>query len=109
MNVEHFDATIQEQLDYCCKLLCNKGHEYNEGDVDRLATFKRAAAMMECTDEQALAGMMIKHTASIYQMIAHPENNYSIEKWTEKITDHINYLLLLKAVICEKMEEYHNV
>jgi hypothetical protein len=52
------------------------------------------------TPEQALAGMMAKHTVSIYDMccdgLSHP-----IEMWDEKITDHINYLILLKTLVEE--------
>ena len=109
MKIEDFDAIVQEELNYCSSLLIKKGDEYNKGDVDRLATFKRAATLMECTPAEALAGMMSKHTMSIYQMITHPENHYSIEKWTEKITDNINYLLLLKALIYENQEDELNV
>lgn len=105
MTIDNFESIVSEQLNYCAALICTKGEEYNKGDEDRLATFKRAAKVMNCTPEQALAGMMIKHTLSIHQMIAHPENEYSIEKWTEKITDEINYLLLLKALIYENHEE----
>lgn len=108
MTNELFDAIVTEQLNYCAALLTEKGLEYNKGDVDRLISSKRAAAIMGCTQEQAIAGMMVKHTESIYQMIAHPENEYSAEKWTEKITDHINYLLILKAAIYEKLEVTHN-
>ena len=71
MKIEDFDAIVQEELNFCASLLIKKGDEYNKGDVDRLATFKRAAALMECTPAEALAGMMSKQTRSIYRMIPH--------------------------------------
>jgi hypothetical protein len=49
---------------------------------------------------QALGGMMAKHTISIYDMID-TGNDYPMALWDEKITDHLNYLLLLKAVVSE--------
>jgi hypothetical protein len=47
--------------------------------------------------------MMAKHTISIYDMCYGDRNGktYSLELWDEKITDSINYLLLLKALVTE--------
>lgn len=101
MNNEKFNAIVEEQLHYCAKLLGIKNTEYH-GETDRLHTFKSAAVMEGITPRQALAGMMAKHTISIYDMCQ--TGDYPIEKWTEKITDHINYLLLLKAMIIEEEE-----
>jgi len=46
--------------------------------------------------------MMAKHTVSIYDMCGSGEI-YDIAKWDEKITDHINYLLLLRALVEDVM------
>lgn len=46
---------------------------------------------------------MAKHTVSIYDM-ARSDDSFSLEKWDEKITDHINYLILLRAVVVEENE-----
>jgi hypothetical protein len=59
--------------------------------------------MQGTTPKQALAGQMCKHTVSIYAMIE-GDADIPMEKWEEKITDHINYLLLLKAVIEEEKQ-----
>ena len=56
-----------------------------------------------CTMKQALAGMMAKHTISIYDMCQGGE--YTHAKWIEKITDNINYLILLRAMIEEDYKE----
>lgn len=101
MTSEKFNAIAEEQLAYCARLLGVKNTEYH-GEDDRLHTFKSAAVMEGTTPKQALAGMMAKHTISIYDMCK--EGEYPTEKWTEKITDHINYLLLLKAMIIEEEE-----
>ena len=69
-------------------------------DDDRLHNFKNAAGMMSCDPKEALAGMMAKHTISVYDMCRSCKD-YPIELWNEKITDHINYLLLLKAIVEE--------
>ena len=101
MTNDKFNKILESQLDYCKQLLITKNIEY-KGELDRLHTFKVAAEMQGCNNKQALAGMMAKHTASVYDMCKGGE--YSIEKWEEKITDHINYLLLLKAIVIEEAE-----
>lgn len=88
------DAEIQRIRD----VLEKKGVEY--ADEDQLFNFRRAAALKGCSLSQALAGMMVKHTVSIYDMVERGEQ-FPLEIWGEKITDHLNYLILLKAVLIE--------
>ena len=99
MNSEWFEKVIKEQIKTCEDVLIGKAKEYATDD-DRLHNFKNAAGMMSCDPKEALAGMMAKHTISVYDM-CRSGKDYPIELWNEKITDHINYLLLLKAVIEE--------
>lgn len=44
--------------------------------------------------------MMSKHTVSVYDMCNSGED-YPIELWEEKITDSINYFLLLSIAVEE--------
>lgn len=107
MTNEDFNRVVEKQLDYCIELLGVKNTEY-KGEANRFHTFDVAAKLQGCTRKQALAGMMAKHSVSVYDMCASGE--YSLEKWTEKITDSINYLLLLRAMIAEDKEgkeDYH--
>ena len=99
MKQEEFVETIESQLEFCKDLLFMKNGDYNEGE-DKLHNFKAAAVMQGVTTEKALAGMMAKHTMSIFDMCSSDED-YSMRVWDEKITDHINYLLLLKAVVVD--------
>lgn len=99
MTNADFNTVINEQLKHCLGLLGAKGDEYDSNTSDRLHSFKVAAEIQNITPKQALAGMMAKHTVSIYDMCAGGE--HSLEKWTEKIGDSINYLLLLKAMVME--------
>lgn len=105
MTGNQFNAVMEEQLEYCKQLLTSKANEY-KGEVNRFHTFEIAANMQGINKKQALAGMMAKHTVSIYDMCKC--GNYSVEKWTEKITDNINYLLLLKAMIIEEENNEKN-
>lgn len=106
MKTDIFNAIIDEQLLTCKNMLCQKGLEYTpdavgETSADRLAAFKKAAIIIEGTQKEALLGMLSKHLVSISDMCV-DGREYSVERWTEKITDSINYLLILRAMIDEE-------
>ena len=106
MNTEQFEKIIGEQIETCKGILLKKAGEYATGG-DRLHNFKAASGMMGCAPTEALAGMMAKHTISVYDMCRSGQS-YPIELWNEKITDHINYLLLLKAAVVEESQQEKN-
>ena len=95
-----FDEIVEDQLRQCAELLLSKGKEYDSDSGDRFHSFKVAAELQGETPLEALAGMMAKHTVSIYDLIS--QNSLNLTIWEEKITDHINYLLLLKGLIMEQ-------
>lgn len=99
MNNARFTEIMNAQIDRCYSLLAIKQKEYNT-DEDRLKAFKQAAAMLSGTPEQALLGMLAKHLTSIIKMINGGER-YPEAVWNEKITDAINYLILLRALVEE--------
>ncbi len=99
MTNNNFNQIVEDQLEYCHTLLCKKGEEYDSDTDDRFHSFKIAAALQGETPLQALAGMMAKHTVSIYDMMRQGSSDLTI--WDEKITDHINYLLLLKGLLMD--------
>ena len=98
MTATEFERIFEEQVERSRIVLVNKAGEY--ATEARLHNFKVAAALESKTPEQALAGMMAKHTVSVYDM-AESGLAYPIELWQEKITDHINYLFLLNAIVRE--------
>ena len=102
MNTNDFNAIIREQIDRCENTLCKKAEEY--ATTDRLHNFKAAAGLQDCLPTTALAGMMCKHTVSVYDMIRGLESGeeYPLDMWNEKIGDSINYLLLLSALVRER-------
>lgn len=110
MNSQVFEQLVEEQIDICKKILLTKSHEY--ATDDRLHNFKVAAALQKESAKEALAGMMAKHIVSIYDM-CRGEKLYSRAMWDEKITDSMNYLLLLKAIViedhCEDSREKHSL
>ena len=76
--------------------------EYTGDRIDRLSAFKIAASLQGCTPKAALAGMMSKHVVSLYDMCYSSLLQFDLEQWDKKITDCINYLILLKALIKEE-------
>jgi len=82
--------------------LQRKTKEYTGDNKDRLSAFKTAAALQSCSPQQALAGMMAKHIVSLYDMCFAEGVSFSLDIWNEKITDSLNYLFLLKAIVKEE-------
>lgn len=108
MKVARFNEIIDEQLEFNKTLLIKKEKEYSENtsngkDADRLAHFKRTAALLNRDEKEAVFSMLSKHIVSLADMIIN-NGEYSLELWTEKISDSINYLLILKAMIYEEFE-----
>ena len=98
------NAVFDGQVALCREILQKKTKEYTGGDTDRLGAFKAAAALQDSTPQRALAGMMAKHIISIYDMCFTDRKTFELAVWEEKITDSLNYLFLLKAVIKEELE-----
>lgn len=99
MNTTDFNACLKDMQAHTVDVLTAKAAEY--ATDDRLHNFKAAAALERTDPVSALAGMMAKHTISVYDLVhdqAHGAN-IPIDLWSEKITDSINYLYLLWALI----------
>lgn len=97
MDKNTFETIIEEQIKRSKEVLLKKEDEYAVRG-DRLHNFKVASDLQGISIESAIAGMMSKHTVSVYDMCM-DKMNYPISTWNEKITDHINYLLILRAAI----------
>ncbi len=97
MKAEEFNYVVKNQIDRCNDILSKKSNSYATNS-DKLHNFRQAAHLSQESMRHALAGMMMKHTISLYDML-YTEDIFLTEVWDEKITDHINYLLILKAII----------
>ena len=109
MNQKEFNEVNVRQTDHCKSMLMTKGSEYapkavKNATVDRLAHFKKAAVVMNSTPKAALMGMLSKHLISLSDMCTE-ERQYTKEQWDEKITDSINYFLILRAIVEEELSE----
>jgi hypothetical protein len=94
-----FAEILQEQLDRISAVLGVKTNEYATQE-DQLKNIRAAATLMEEPLPKSVAGTMVKHTVSIYHMIKSGKQ-FPMEVWDEKITDHIIWLILLKATLHE--------
>ena len=104
-----FQVIIRNSFYRSTHVLGNKAKEYAPGE-DRLSNFKKAANLQGLAPEQALFGMLAKHLVSLAEMVgvlpneAHPlpVNPHPESMWEEKLTDSINYLFLLEALVRER-------
>ena len=105
MKYDRFNEVLKTTIQKCVDTLGVKADEY--ATEDRLHNFKVAAEIQNCTPITALAGMMAKHTVSVYDLIKKQEQGYVVsrEMWDEKIGDSINYLILLSALVQERFDE----
>ena len=99
MKNKEFLRLVEEQFSKCRTILRDKEKIYSIGQ-DRLARFYTASVLTGLTPVQALLSMMAKHTVTIYD-VANRECE-DIALWDELITDLINYLLLLRALVEEE-------
>lgn len=106
MNEKDFNKIVEATMAWCMKTLCAKGDEYARGG-DRLWNFKVAARKLNCHPAEALAGMMVKHTVSVDDIIDGLAKGIVPPKElvAEKIGDSINYLLLLEGLIEEERKK----
>ena len=100
MNHKEFNDVVTKELDYVRELLCSKSKEYDFGE-DRFHSFKVGGQLQGISQEKCLLGYLTKHIVSIYDMCGKVEE-FSFEKFQEKITDYINYGLLLLGMIQEE-------
>lgn len=103
MDNSYFDDVVEGTLDKARLILRSKNGAYNPNE-DKLHIFKRTAMLRNTTPQGALSGMMAKHTGSVYDM-CESDQTYSMDVWDEKIFDHINYLILLRAIMIEQAND----
>lgn len=99
MTTEKFNEVVDLFIWRVQSMLKKKASEYNLED-DRLGVFKRAATLQHETPAQALIGMKTKHTISIADWV-NSEIKPTESLLLEKLTDEINYDILLYAIYKE--------
>lgn len=102
MNQQTFEQEVlRRRLSLIERTLASKAAEY--ATDDRLHNFKRAAAMLEDFPESACVGFMTKHLVSVLDIVDRLPVVPTREMIDEKIGDAINYLILLEALLVERI------
>jgi len=97
MKQKEFDNVVNHRLEKCKEILGVKGGIYADKN-DRLKNFYDGASFNECTPEQYAHMLVTKHLVSIKDHIINnrPMSEAFID---EKITDVINYMLLIEVLV----------
>lgn len=103
MNQTEFDLVVKSTIDSIQKLLVVKGGEYTGSD-DRLANFKRGAALTGCTPLQVAFIYASKHFDGIASYVKDP-TRLSSEPIEGRFDDLINYCILMKGIVKETREQ----
>jgi hypothetical protein len=101
VRADQFRGILDAQITRVRDILVVKTEEY--ATDDQLANIRFMAMVQGISFPRAVAGAMAKHTFSVYKMIR-SDKAYPIEVWDEKITDHIIWLVLLRASLIEGAE-----
>ena len=104
MTTKELVAVFEEQVQRCHEVLLQKGKEYTPDEADRFSSFKSAAVLQHTTQANALLGMLSKHIISLYDMSFVGTDRYDMAVWDEKITDALNYLFILTAILKEEKQ-----
>lgn len=104
MTTKEFNVVLENTLEQIRQVMGSKSAEYARND-EKLWNFKRAAGVLGVSPEKALLGMLTKHTVSILDIIDDLDKDKlpSVELLCEKIGDELNYLILLKALVLERI------
>lgn len=102
MTEKDFIKFFDTEVAACRAILISKNADYSSG-TDKLHNFKEAGKEDNITSIEALRGMDLKHRVSIRTGLDELQQGKvrPIGWWQEKVRDHINYLILLHALIYE--------
>lgn len=105
MTREEFEKKAVGRMQEIADLLGSKGIEYAREDA--FSNFTKAAALLGCSKEQALLGMLTKHFVSVVDVVKDMGTPISLPSLQthkllkEKTGDIIAYCLLLEAMYGE--------
>ena len=103
MTHETFNNLLDIEYQKIMKIMNMKNQEYARGG-DKLSNFKTASGFRHKEPETMCFEYCSKHLVSLSDMINDLEADIHrpLELWAEKITDAVNYLFLLKALLHER-------
>jgi hypothetical protein len=104
MKQNDFEILVAERFRICKEILLMKGEEYSR-HKNPLHNFYRAAEIQCLKPEDALIGMLSKHLASILDMVDDLPRVPVFHSMRDKISDSINYLVLLEAMFVDRIND----
>jgi hypothetical protein len=106
MDIKEFSGLARNRFDKCYDMVTKSKHKEYSRRGDKLHNFKEAGKINDCSPESALWGMVVKQVVSVKDLIADIEagKTPSMIMVEEKISDVINYMVLLEALISERQE-----
>ena len=107
MTENRFEQIVDETLNQIRETLIKKGAEYRRNQ-DPFHNFNVGSRITGLIREKVLDGMLLKHEISIADMTNDLEKGIlpKIETVEEKFGDNLIYLILKKASIIDKIEQY---
>lgn len=100
MTSEEFEKVLKGMQELENSILLKKGSEYNQGNDDRLKSFKELAEYTKTNPLLICFVFMSKHYQSLSNYVKEGRE-ISEESIEERIADLRNYLALFKAIIVE--------
>ena len=113
MNRLEFNKIVVNRINLINQVLASKGKEY-AGDSDVFHNFKSATGLsFHSSPEKVAWEFAVKHFQSIKDLLEHVDvdgaNGHPTETYIEeKIGDAINYLILIEAMLKERVIDYEN-
>ena len=110
MTNGRFYELLKTELFTIENTLKSKGNEYSTIE-NKLHNFDKAGRMSNQSRERALMGMLLKHQVSVDDIVDKLEKGElpTFGLLNEKIGDIINYYILLKACIVDRIEKKRDI
>lgn len=106
MDSQTFERLTDEQLKVCKEVMFSKRAEYS-GNADVLHNFRQAVTLLAMSPAEVAFCYDTKHISSIQKIVKELSQGRTPSEaiWREKITDYLNYGLLMHACVMEAISK----